>query len=175
MEQGSTFPWYELSHPPFELCRMQGRLSPSYGRVAPYHPLIYISSCSCGNPPTCRTLSPVALFFLGDAPHRASHRLIPSFIFSFGSPRGILTLVSTKSRPGFPGYREFAVHFIITLDGNKLSKRCAHACNPGVCTRYFACFCDAVHKSCEYAKSRQKYQQNNRRLKTTNTQHRKIL
>lgn len=156
MEQGPTFLWYEPSHLSVLLlsncvgCRGDFPLPMGQSPLSPIdlHLQLFLRESAY----LSHSFPLVALFFLGDA----SHRLIPSFIFSFASPRGTLTLVSTKSRPGFPGYREFAVHFIITLDGNKLSKRCARACNPGIHTRYFTCFCDTVHKSCEYATSRQK-------------------
>lgn len=57
-----------------------------------------------------------------------------SQFYFFFRPQRYLHPRFHESLPGFSGYREFAVHFIITLDGNKLSKRCACACNPGVRT-----------------------------------------
>lgn len=105
------FPGYPGLFPrsPFRVVQNARATFPFLRDSRPYHPLIYISSCSRGNPPTCRSFPPVALFFLGDEPphRRASYRLIPGFIFSFAGPRGTLTHphVSTKDRPGLSRVR----------------------------------------------------------------------
>lgn len=153
MEQGPTFPWYEPSR----------------------HLSVLLSNCvGCrgdfplpmGQPP----LSPIDLhlqLFLRESaylshsssprcpvfPRRCAAPSDSQFYFLFRQPQRYPRPFPRKAVQDFPD-TEFAVHFIITLDGNKLSKRCARAYDPDVRTRYFACFCDAVHKSCEYAKAR---------------------
>lgn len=141
MEQGPTFPWYE-----------------------PSHLFVLLSNCvGCrgdfplpvGQPP----LSPIDLhlqLFLRESaylshsspsypvfPRRCAAPCVASsdsqFYFLFRQPQRYPHSVARKAVQDFPD-TEFAVHFIITLDGNKLSKRCARAYDPGVRTRYFACF-----------------------------------
>lgn len=170
MEQGPTFPWYEPNHPrnpsillsscvksaggDFSLPLGQPPLSPIdlhlqlFPRESAYlsHSLSFSSRLlplpsaypvfprRCATP--CVVPSDSLFYFLLRQPPE-----VPSPPF----PR--------KTVPDSPD-TEFAVHFIITLDGNKLSKRCACARDAGVCTRYSACFYNTAHKSRKYAKSR---------------------
>lgn len=135
MEQGPTFPWYEPSHLSvllsncvgcrgFPLPMGQSPLSPIdlhlqlFLRESAY---LSYSSSRCSVFPRRYVVPCVA----------PSH----SQFYFFFRPQRYLHPRFHENHPGFSGYREFAVHFIITLDGNKLSKRCACACNPGVRTR----------------------------------------
>lgn len=157
-----AFPWSEdppfpgtsattrSLYPPFELCKeCRGRLSPSSGTAAlithwftsPVVPagfrlpvalslslsssrLPRFSSAMCHT--VHRTVWFPVLFSLSPAPE------VPSPPF----PR--------KTVPDSPD-TEFAVYFIITLDGNKLSKRCACARDAGGRTRYSVCFYNTVY------------------------------
>jgi len=104
VEQGSTFPWYELSHLSVLLSNCVGCMGdfPLPMGQPPLSPIDLHLQLFLRESAYLSHSSLAALFFLGDA----SHRQIPSFIFSFASPpEGLPLPISTKGCPGFPGYR----------------------------------------------------------------------
>lgn len=163
MERGPTFPWYKPVRGLAILlsdcvgCRGDFPLPAGQSPLSPIdlHLQLFLRESaylSHSLPASLLLALAFPLFFLGDASRRRTVRF--PVLFSPSPAPKVPSPVSTESRSRIPQDTEFAAHFIITLDGNKLSERRARARRH---TRCFAYFYNAAHKSDKYAKSRFQY------------------
>lgn len=140
MEQRPTFPWYKPVRGLAILlsscvgCRGDFPLPAGQSPLSPIdlHLQLFLwesAYLSHSPPPPPPPSSPPAfpLFFFGDAPRRRAVRFPVLFSPSPAPKVPSPVFTERESRSRIPQDTEFAAHFIITLDGNKLSERRARA------------------------------------------------
>lgn len=140
MEQRPTFPWYKPVRGLAILlsscvgCRGDFPLPAGQSPLSPIdlHLQLFLwesAYLSHSPPPPPPPSSPPAfpLFFLGDAPRRRAVRFPVLFSPSPAPKVPSPVFTEKESRSRIPQDTEFAAHFIITLDGNKLSERRARS------------------------------------------------
>lgn len=153
MEQRPTFPWYKPVRGLAILlsscvgCRGDFPLPAGQSPLSPIdlHLQLFLwesAYLSHSPPPPPPPSSPPAfpLFFLGDAPRRRAVRFPVLFSPSPAPKVPSPVFTERESRSRIPQDTEFAAHFIITLDGNKLSERRARSLARARATAY-AVFC----------------------------------